>query len=271
MENKPRIFVDQLGREISLTQIPQRIVSIVPSQTELLYDLGLEQSIIGQTVFCVHPKDKFEKAVKIGGTKKLQIEKIRELKPDLIIANKEENDANQIAQLAAEFPVWISDIYSLSDAYEMIESVGEMTGTSEVAKGMVEEIQRRFDVLNVKHAKRALYLIWQKPWMAVGRRTFIHSLLTKAGFENVILDPESRYPEISEDEIRKLQPDFIFLSSEPFPFEEKHRLEMQALFDHSNVRLIDGEMMSWYGSRLLKFPQYIQSFRNTLKPTKFWN
>lgn len=259
MENKPGKFTDQLGREIVLAQIPRRIVSLVPSQTELLYDLGLEDAIVGQTIFCVHPADKFDKAQKIGGTKKLHIEKIRELKPDLIIANKEENDAAQIEELAADFPVWISDIYSLSDAYEMMETVGEMTGTREVANGMVQEIQRRFATLNVMHAKSALYLIWQKPWMAVGRRTFIHSMLTKAGFENVILDAESRYPEVDEEEIRKLNPDYIFLSSEPFPFEEKHRLEMQGLFSDSKVRLIDGEMMSWYGSRLLKFPEYIQS------------
>jgi ABC-type Fe3+-hydroxamate transport system substrate-binding protein len=114
-------YVDQLNRTVFLAQPPQRIVSLVPSQTELLYDLGLGEKVVGQTIFCIHPHSAFKKATKIGGTKKLQLDKIRSLKPDLIVANKEENDQSQIETLAQDFPVWISDIITLDDALDMVK------------------------------------------------------------------------------------------------------------------------------------------------------
>lgn len=134
------IVTDQLQRTIEISDTVNRIVSLVPSQTELLYDLGLGSKIIGQTIFCVHPETEFKTAEKIGGTKKLQLEKILSLKPDLVIANKEENEKDQIEFLAENVPVWISDVNTLDDATNMIVSIGEMTQTGELAHSYIQKI-----------------------------------------------------------------------------------------------------------------------------------
>lgn len=120
------IFKDQLGQHIELTQIPKRIISLVPSQSELLWDLGLRDELIGITKFCIRPNEMFKFKDRVGGTKTLDIQKIRSLKPDLIIGNKEENEYGQIKELQNEFPIWMSDIYNLKDAYKMISDIGEL-------------------------------------------------------------------------------------------------------------------------------------------------
>ncbi|MFN5250455.1 MAG: helical backbone metal receptor [Bacteroidia bacterium] len=254
-------YVDQLNRTVFLAQPPQRIVSLVPSQTELLYDLGLGEKVVGQTIFCIHPHSAFKKATKIGGTKKLQLDKIRSLKPDLIVANKEENDQSQIETLAQDFPVWISDIITLDDALDMVKSIGMITDTSPIASRMIAEIHAGFSQFTTQNTepKKVLYLIWNNPLMAVGQNTFINSVLNCAGFLNVISFQYSRYPEITETEIQALQPDFIFLSSEPFPFNKTHESYFQYLCPKAKILKTDGELMSWYGSRLLKTPPYLKS------------
>lgn len=254
-------YVDQLNRTVFLAQTPQRIVSLVPSQTELLCDLGLGEKVVGQTIFCIHPQAAFKKATKIGGTKKLQLDRIRRLNPDLIIANKEENDQGQIEALAQDFPVWISDIITLDDALDMMKSIGMMTETSSIAAQMIAEIQAGFTQFTTPNPapKKVLYLIWNNPVMAVGQNTFINSVLNCAGFLNVIASQYSRYPEITEAEIQALQPDFIFLSSEPFPFNKSHESYFQSLCPKAKILKTDGELMSWYGSRLLKTPPYLKS------------
>lgn len=120
------VYTDQLGRKIELNYIPKRIISVVPSQTELLHSLGMEEEVIGITKFCVHPQQWFRIKIRIGGTKQLDIGKIKNLQPDLIIANKEENTRDQIEKLAIHFPVWISDVNTLEDALSMIYSIGNM-------------------------------------------------------------------------------------------------------------------------------------------------
>ncbi len=252
-----RTVTDQMGRSVELPVHPMRIISLVPSQTELLYDLGLAHRIAGQTIFCVHPRAAFESAVKVGGTKKLQLDKIRTLKPDLIIGNKEENEQSQIEILEKEFPVWMSDIHTLEDALVMIRSVGDITDTAIRANEIAAGIESVFDDLHIRPRGSALYLIWRDPWMAAGRKTFIHQMLRTAGFRNIITDPESRYPELTTEQIQKLSPDCILLSSEPYPFREKHIAELQAVCPDAQIVLVDGEMFSWYGSRLLKAPGYI--------------
>lgn len=261
-------YVDQLNRTIFLAHPPQRIVSLVPSQTELLYDLGLGDRIVGQTIFCIHPKKAFKKATKIGGTKKLQIEKIIALQPDLIIANKEENDQAQIEMLSGLFPVWISDVVTLDDAFNMMLSIGKLTERESAAQLMVQEIQNAFSKIPPQNTlpKKVLYVIWYNPIMAVGQNTFINSVLKSAGFLNVISTPNSRYPEITASEIKELQPDVILLSSEPFPFKESHIAYFQSLCPNATVRLCDGELMSWYGSRMLKAPPYLESLMNDSHP-----
>ena len=257
-------FNDQLNREITINFPPRRIISIVPSQTELLFDLGLTDEIVGITKFCLHPKDKFKLTTKIGGTKKLDIEKIKSLNPDLIIGNKEENQKEDIEILMKEFPVWMSDIFDLSDAIQMIKSVGEIVNKKEKANSIANQIENGFDELkqslNTSTPKNVLYFIWQNPNMLAGQNTFITEMLTFCGLKNII--QEHRYPTIDKDELEKLTPEVVLLSSEPFPFKQKHIEEYQKIWPTAKVMLIDGEMFSWYGTRLLKSVQY---FKNLIK------
>ena len=252
-----RRVTDMLGREILIPQEPRRIVSLVPSQTELLYALGLEDRLVGQTIFCIHPREQFKKAHKIGGTKKLRIDAIRRLQPDLIIGNKEENTQAQIETLMQEFPVWMSDIFNLQDALHMIRAVGDITGTGEKAEAIACGIETTFRSLPEIRAERVLYLIWREPWMAAGKQTFIDEMIRAAGYANAL--SLARYPELEAAAIQRIQPDRIWLSSEPYPFNEKQIAELQDLFPNTRIQLVDGEMFSWYGNRLLHAPAYFAS------------
>ncbi len=247
-------FIDQLNRTIELASPPKRIISLVPSQTELLFDLGLNEEVVGITKFCVHPAKLAKGKTKIGGTKKFNFERIAELRPDLIIANKEENYQEGIEYLAGKYPVWISDIVDWQSALNMIAQVGELACRTKEAQVLLEQIQVKQAFLasqSRQETSKVLYLIWREPFMAAGKATFINTMLELAGFENVCASV-SRYPELTSQDIEAMQPDVIFLSSEPYPFRHKHILELQQICPQSEVRLVDGEMFSWYGSRLLK-------------------
>tara|TARA_B110000037_G_C17043739_1_gene474794 strand:- start:24 stop:833 length:810 start_codon:yes stop_codon:yes gene_type:complete len=250
-------FKDQLKRTIEVNFLPKKIISLVPSQTELLYDLGLDVEIVGITQFCIHPKEKYKEKIKVGGTKNIKIDKIRALKPDLIIANKEENSKEDIEALAKEFPVWISDIYNLADSYKMITDIGELCNKESKAIEIVKQIRSDFkQMIKAKHSPSVAYIIWQKPMMSVNQNTFIHEMLLESGFHNVFKNYSDRYPEITAKELTEANPDYIFLSSEPYPFKENHLKEFGQKFPNSVIILVDGEMFSWYGSRLKKFGEY---------------
>ena len=258
-----RIFIDQMERRVSLSSFPpQRIVSLVPSQTELLFYLGLEREIAGITKFCIHPEDQFRFKPKLGGTKSLHLDQIAALKPDLVIANKEENEKEQIEWLEERFPVWISDVVKPDDALEMIRRIGELTGKAEAATVLSLKVQGEFSRLRAEKwpAKRAAYLIWNQPVMAAGANTFIDSMLRLAGFKNVF-SRHPRYPEITDAELQSANPELILLSSEPFPFSEKHMAHFREICPESVIRLVNGEMFSWYGSRLLEAVRYIRALR----------
>lgn len=252
-------FTDQLGNSFSLSSAPKRIISLVPSQTELLFDLGLNEEVTGITSYCIHPKDWVDCKTIVGGTKKLNIEKIHELKPDLIIGNKEENQKDQILQLKKYFPVWMSNIKTLEEALEMIESIGEITGKNKRSLEIQNNIKEQFSHFKLsaqlsKPATSVLYLIWKKPYLCAGTDTFIDHMLQICGLNNLISG--SRYPEITEEQIQQLNPAIIFLSSEPYPFKNKHIEELEHICPNAKVVLVDGEMFSWYGSRLLYAPSY---------------
>jgi ABC-type Fe3+-hydroxamate transport system substrate-binding protein len=251
------IYYDQLGRAISLPSVPKRIISVVPSQTELLFYLGLKKEIIGITKFCIYPANKFKSTAKIGGTKTLSIDKIKWLKPDLIIANKEENDQNQIEDLAKICPVWISDVNTLEDAIEMIERVGAVTGKIVESTVLSKAISQKFNEINIQPLNlRAAYFIWRKPYMVAGKNTFIDDMLHKCGLINAF--DIKRYPEVYAGTIVDARPDVILLSSEPYPFKDRHFDEFKAMLPNVTVKIVDGEMFSWYGSRLLKAPEYFR-------------
>ncbi|PWS31207.1 helical backbone metal receptor [Pedobacter paludis] len=260
-------FTDQMGREITINYPPKRIVSIVPSQTELLFDLGLDQEIIGLTKFCIHPIEKFAERTKVGGTKKLNIDLINDLKPDLIIGNKEENTQSDIEDLAEYFPVWMSDIFTLDDAMKTISQIGVLVDRAPEASYLNHLISAGFNdlkTLALQHNidKKVAYLIWRKPFMAAGKNTFIDDILLNNGMTNVVL--QSRYPEITLAELKDTDCNLILLSSEPYPFSEKHISEIQAAIPNVKVMLVDGEMFSWYGSRLVKAVQYFFEFQKEL-------
>ena len=243
-----------MGRRVEVPLYPQRIISLVPSQTELLYDLGLEDEVVGLTKFCVHPEKWRKSKFVVGGTKKFNFEKIHQLAPDLIIGNKEENYQEGIFELEKKYPVWMSDIADLNGALNMISSVGGLVNKEFASDNLVSSIASS---LKVERPARgtALYLIWKDPYMGAGNDTFICEMMELAGFENV-LGNLKRYPELSMDEIKKLAPKHILLSSEPFPFKAVHVSELKSILPQSQVRLVDGEIFSWYGSRLLKAGKY---------------
>jgi len=258
-------FTDQLKREVVLEKIPARIISLVPSQTEFLFDLGLDNEVVGITKFCVHPDEWFRTKTKVGGTKIYDLEKIKSLNPDLIIGNKEENEQEQIEKLMKEYPVWMSDIKTLDDNYEMIERIGEIVNRKEKANAIVNTIKENFSELQTtNHKLQTAYFIWQKPFIVASKETFINHLMEKCGMENAFINLDSRYPEVSEEQIAKAKPDLILLSSEPFPFKEKHIEVFQKISPSSKIFLVDGELFSWYGSRLIKSPSYFSQLLGNL-------
>lgn len=253
-----RIFVDQMGRSVYVPIYPKRIVSLVPSQTELLHYFGLEKEVVGITKFCIHPDSWFKSKTRIGGTKQLKIDQIIGLNPDLVIGNKEENTQEDILALEKNgIPVWMSDINSFDEALEMIEQVGLICGKKQEAIKLTTEIAQGFnEIASIGKGRSLLYFIWDEPSFVVGKNTFIDSMLEKIGFVNVC--NLSRYPNLSE--LPTPTPDLIFLSSEPFPFTEQHLEKYQNLFPSSKIMLVDGEMFSWYGSRMLEAIRYFSNF-----------
>lgn len=247
---------DQLGRGIQIPENPKRIISLVPSQTELLVSLGLEDRLVGVTKFCVHPNwIKQDKAI-VGGTKNYRFDVIDNLQPDLIIGNKEENEQAGIDFMSQKYPVWLSDIYTLEDTYEMITLLGEIFQVQGQAKAMNEKI--RLGLAGPVTSKgSAVYLIWNDPMMAAGKNTFIDHMLGAAGFENAMQIP--RYPELTTRALQELNPEYLLLSSEPFPFKQKHVEYFAKILPATKVYLVDGEFFSWYGSRLLSAGNYFKS------------
>jgi ABC-type Fe3+-hydroxamate transport system substrate-binding protein len=253
--------INQLGRRVAIPFPPQRIVSLVPSQTELLFDLGLGERVVGVTKFCIHPPEARRAATVIGGTKNFDFNKIAALKPDLLIGNKEENYQAGIEQLAAEYPVWLSDISDLPQALDMIRRVGFITGAKDKAEQLAAEIAASFAALAAPEPLiPAAYFIWRKPYMAAASGTFIDDMLRRAGFRNVFAHL-GRYPEVTAEQLAAAAPARIFLSSEPYPFKDKHLAEFQTICPAADIQLVDGELFSWYGSRLRLSAAYFQRLR----------
>lgn len=249
----------------SLPSKPVRIISLVPSVTELLHHLGLENEVTAITRFCIHPAGWFRSKTKIGGTKNLNIKRIKELEPDLIIANKEENEKEQIEELTRDFNVWVTNVHDYSSALLMIKDIGILTGTITAAKKIVSDIQKEFGRMSIKEPMvKTAYLVWRHPYMAAGGDTFISDILLHAGLKNVFAG-RTRYPKLTAEDIINSGCQLIILPSEPYPFKEKHMAELQPLMPGVAIILADGEMFSWYGSRMLQMPQYLLSLLKNIK------
>ena len=261
-------FTDQLGNIVDIQSVPKRVISLVPSQTELLCDLGLEENIIGITKFCVHPFHL--KSVKkiIGGTKKVHYEKIKLLQPDLIIANKEENTLEIVEELRKICPVWVTNVITFEDNMQMISDFGRIFKHRTEAQKWIDKINfAHSDLRNFladKPEKKAAYFIWKNPYMVAGSHNFINEMLKLNHFKN-IYENRGRYPEI---ELRKMRmegdPDLVFLSSEPYPFKEEDAFEIGRFTHHAKTVFVDGEMFSWYGSRILKAFAYFKKLHERL-------
>ena len=264
-----KTFTDQLGTQHTFETTPKRIVSLVPSQTELLYDLGLEQSVFGITKFCVHPFH-FKSTKKIiGGTKKVHFEKIRLLKPDIIIANKEENTQEIVQELSKICPVWVTDIITLEDNLKMISDFGILFNKRTEAQKWIDKINfAHKDFLNFiknKTVEKIAYFIWANPYMVAGNNTFINEMLKLNHFQNIYDNREERYPEIIIQKMRiQGNPDLVLLSSEPFPFTDEQAFEIGRFTHHAKTVFVDGEMFSWYGSRLVKAFDYFKKLHKSI-------
>jgi ABC-type Fe3+-hydroxamate transport system substrate-binding protein len=255
------IIKDQFYQKLEIKIRPKRIISLVPSQTELLVDLGLESFIVGITKFCVHPKHLRMSKKVIGGTKQINLDKIKALQPNIILCNKEENTKEIIEVLDGVAPIHISDIYNLNDCYELIKMYGALFKVESDALRLISNIKDERAQFKSKVQPtnlRVAYFIWKKPWMVAASNTFIDCMIAEAGFINAFKN-EERYPEISLSSSILKEVDIIFLSSEPFPFKEKHIEELKKQFPNKTIKIVDGELFSWYGSRLLKSFEYFQS------------
>lgn len=247
------------------TPLPvSKIVSLVPSLTELLFDLGLSERIVGRTRFCIHPKESITDVPIVGGTKNPNLDKIRTIDPDLIIANKEENREEDIRQLQNEgYKVMVTEVGTIEEALFVIHDIGWTFGVQEKAKNLIQSIQDEMTKTEAFPEKRVAYLIWKDPWMSIGRDTYIHSVLEHYHLNNVFSD-KTRYPKTTLHEISLKKPDLILLSSEPYPFKEKHIKEVGEACSGSDILLVNGEWFSWYGSRMLSSFRRLNRFRRAL-------
>ena len=241
-----KTFRDQMGREVSVTSLPQRIISLVPSITEYLFALGLGDRVVGITKFCIYPAEWFKNKPRIGGTKTPDVAKIKSLAPDLIIGNKEENRVEDIERLREIAPVWMSDVNSIEDMYAMLRSIAELVEKVNECEFWIEKWEHYFSKNHNKgQGKRALYFIWKDPEMVTGKETYIDAYMEAVGYHNCV--HESRYPML--DALENCHPEVVLLSTEPYPFKEADFAYFQRIFPEAEIALVSGEEFSWYGVR----------------------
>lgn len=233
-----------------------RLVSLCPSLTELLFDLGAGAELVGRTKFCVHPELLVDRVEKLGGTKNPKIARILELEPDLVLMNEEENrleDAEQIR--AAGISVHASLPRTAAETAVMVRSIAAAIHREESGERIAADIEGRAE--RVRTAATGIapltyaYLIWREPWMTINDDTFVAALLALAGGRNVFGNATERYPTITLDDLRAANPDVVLLSSEPFPFADRHATELETALGlpRDRFELVDGELLSWHGSR----------------------
>lgn len=253
-----------------------RIVSLVPSLTELLCTLGLREQLVGRTGFCIHPRESLREVVKVGGTKAVDVERVRALRPTHLVVNVDENEKPTVDRIAEFVPnVVVTHPLTVDDNVALIERFGEVFERRAAARALVERQHEARSALRARGFAPlpVLYLIWRKPWMSIGRETFIAAMLAEAGMRSVIESGEPRYPVIDDPALDDLGARVVLLSSEPFRFTARHRdalLGELAARDggvaaaRPLVECIDGEMTSWYGGRAIDGLDYLREFRQRL-------
>ena len=274
MSVHPSGFVDAIGRVHALARADARIVSLVPSVTELLFALGIGDRLVGRTGFCIHPKDNIKTVPKVGGTKSVDIEAIRGLVPTHLIVNIDENEKPAIDQLARFVPhVIVTHPLGPLDNLPLYRLLGGIFGRESRAVELCAAFQKAYvDAIGACAAlprERVLYLIWKSPWMTVSRDTYVSRTLAAVGWDTVEFESKDRYPKIELTPELLSRVDQVLLSSEPYAFREKHLDEVRSLLSpvarHGvtpvKVSLIDGEMTSWYGSRAIEGMKYLSRVR----------
>jgi len=260
-----RELTDHTGRKIRVPDAPQRIISLCPSQTATLVALGIGERLAGITRFCVFPEEAWKNTPKVGGTKTIQMDKIDALNPDLIICEKEENTLEIVNDLAQKYPVYVTDVENLEDAYIMTETLGMLTGTEAKAGEINNNIRKALSEIQPLNGIEVGYFIWREPYRVAGRSTFIHSVLELCGFQNLFTGFPDRYPVVTEKQMKSANPQVVFLSSEPYPFSGKHKEEFQLLLPQAQIILVEGEFFSWYGSRMLEAGKYLKTCLSSIE------
>ncbi|OQY36503.1 MAG: hypothetical protein B6243_03000 [Anaerolineaceae bacterium 4572_5.2] len=257
---KQKVVIDQLGRKVEVDGDPQRLVSLVPSITELLaVGFGMEEQVVGVTDYCIHPASLLKNKVRLGGPKTIDVKKLQALAPQLVIASKEENTREQVLEMATFVPVYVADVKSKADAFEAMLAIGRLLRQEHQSQQLIAQIKSAFAALpKVEKRHSAAYLVWKEPFIAVGADTFVHDMLLSAGFSNVFASHHTQYPATSFNEIAALRPQYVLLSSEPYPFSDEHKNWFEERLPGVEIVLVDGEMFSWYGVRMAKAPAYFE-------------
>jgi len=252
--------IDASGVPVDLAPSPRRIVSLVPSITETLCALGLADALIGITVYCVEPREIVGGKTRIGGEKNPDLEKIRGLAPDLVVANVEENLREHVDTLRSwSIPVWVTYPRTVVEGIQLIAELGDVTGTEARASELLGEIEPLYArVAGAADRRRAVdvfYPIWRGPYMTINRDTYIHDMLRVCGARNVFGDRPERYPTVTLDEVAAQRPAVILLPDEPFRFRRAHLADFESYAEVPAVRdgrihLVDGKPFSWHGPRI---------------------
>lgn len=231
-----------------------KIVSLVPSITETLIDLGCDE-LVGRTRYCIHPEEIVKNIPVVGGTKAIHPEKIKELEPEVIIANREENVKEQIEPLMKNYRVWLTDVKTIDDNYDLIINAGSLIFHHFQARDYCMKLEEIWATNRLQKEIKVAYLIWKKPFMTVGGDTFVSQVLSQLGFQN-IFENRQRYPAIELSDLKGA--DIIMLSTEPYPFTEKNIPEFQTVFPNKQVIVVDGEAFCWFGTHPAKCGDYYQ-------------
>jgi len=270
MQDRVRVQ-DDLGDELSLDRLPNRIVSLVPSVTETVIDLGAAKRLVGITNYCVHPAEVVSNISKVGGTKGFSLDKIDDLKPDLIGANKEENRKHQIDKLRESYPVFVTYPRTVDGAIKMVLDLGTLTGTSPRASKFASKCRHlleSMDPATVAKSLRTACMIWRDPWMAAGYDTYMRELLECVGFNTVFDEGEDRYPETTLSTIAQREPDVIMLPNEPYEFGTSDKNEVDAFLEEQGSKartlLVDGSYLTWFGTRTIKGLRFLYDTKSRL-------
>lgn len=252
-----KTVIDKLGRSVSYPFPPKRIISLCPGITDTLFALDLQDELVGRTRFCIHPRDEVKSVRAVAGTKDINLEAIKDVRPDLIIVEKEENTKEIVEELEQYFPVYVAEVQTIDEAFQMFEDMGMLTDRVAAAAHLVDTTRKQFEKLPSANGKRVAYVIWRKPYMVVGKDTYIQSMLNRMGFVNPFTESEGRYPAVTAEDFQHADLDCLLLASEPFPYKEKHITEFEAFLPDTEILLVDGEMF-WYGPRMLEAASYLR-------------